>query len=212
MMENIDDLIESLADDAEPVMPAPNPFMTWLKWMGMAAAYIFVALLISGHRHDLAARLHSPLFLAEMATLAGIVCTTALSASLLAFPDLYQRGKIVFLPVIMFAGFALVMFICWEADHPPSPLPVHSYQCTLSISLLSILPMFWIFHALRKQASTHAQWTGVNAVLYAFGIGAIWLRLDEQTNSIVHVLEWHYLPMLAVGLIGLRFGRIFLKW
>ncbi len=211
-MANIEDLIESLASDAEPVRPAPNPFATWLKWTGMAAAYVIFALMISGHRHDLAAKVHSPLFLAEMASLVAMVCATALSASLLSFPDLYQRSRIVYLPILTFACFALVMAAAWHADNPPSPLPVHSYQCTLSIALLSLLPMFWIFHSLRKHASTYAQWAGMNAVLYAFGTGAIWLRLEEETNSIAHVLEWHYLPMLAVGIIGLRLGRAFLKW
>ncbi len=212
MMESIEDLIESLAGDAEPVRPARNPFLTWLKWTGMAAAYVFFALLISGHRNDLAERLHSPIFIAEMASLVFMVCSAALSASLLSFPDLYQRGRIVYLPLLSAACFAVVMMVAWRLDNPPSPLPVHSYQCTLSIALLSLLPMFSIFRSLRKNASTHAGWAGVNAVLYAFGTGAIWLRLEEATNSIAHVLEWHYLPMLLVGIIGLWLGKKLLKW
>lgn len=211
-MENIDDLIESLASEAGPVRPARNPFSTWLKWTGLALAYVFFALLISGHRSDLASRLHSPLFIAEMASLLAIVCTTALGASLLSFPDLYQRGRIAFLPLAAFALFAIVMLLAWMADNPPSPLPVHSYQCTLSIAMLSLLPMFAVFHAMRRHASTHAGWAGMNAVLYSFGTGAIWLRLEEETNSIRHVLEWHYLPMLFIGFIGLWLGRRFLKW
>ena len=211
-MEDIENLIESLAGEIGPVKQGPHPALIWIKWVGGAAAYVVAALLVSGHRADLAMRLHSPLFLAEIALLVLIVCTTALSASLLAFPDLYQRSGAVALPAAAFALFALTMALSFAADNPPSPPPVHSYQCTLSILLLSLLPMLWAFHTMRKLASTHFRFAGAIVSLYAFGIGALWLRLEEQTDSIVHVLEWHYLPMLGVGILGVLAGRALLKW
>lgn len=212
MMEDMEDLIESLANDAAPVKPALHPFLAWTGWTGMAVAYVFVALLISGHRPDLASKLHSPLFLAEVSLLFAITCTTALSAVLLSFPDLYQRERIALLPLLAFAGFALVMFLAWQADNPPSPLPVHSYQCTLSITLVALMPTVWTFYFMRKFASTHARWAGAVAVLHAFSMGALWFRLYEQTDSIAHVLEWHYLPMLAIGIAGFLLGKAMLKW
>ena len=212
MMDNLENLIESLADEMQPVKKAPHPSRIWLQWVGGAAVYVLAALLISGHRHDLAAALHAPLFLAEIGSLVLIVCTTALSAALLAYPDQYQRSGVVLLPAAAFALFALAMGMAFVADSPPSPPPVHSYQCTLSILLLSILPMFWAFFTLRKLASTHGRSAGMVAVLYAFGTGALWLRLEEQTHSIAHVLEWHYLPMLGAGIVGILLGRAFLRW
>lgn len=212
MTENLEDLIESLAGEIRPAKRAPHPVQIWMKWVGGAAAYVMVALLISGHRPDLALRLHSPLFLAEIGALVLVICSTALSASLLAFPDLYQRRGVALLPAASFALFALVMAISFASDNPPSPPPVHSYQCTLSILLLSLLPMFWAFYTVRKLASTHWRFAGAIASLYAFGTGALWLRLEEHTDSITHVLEWHYLPMLGVGVLGVLLGRALLKW
>jgi hypothetical protein len=43
-------------------------------------------------------------------------------------------------------------------------------------------------------------------------VSALWLRLHEMNDSIIHLIQWHYLPMLAFGLIGLWLGRVLLKW
>jgi hypothetical protein len=171
-----------------------------------------VSLLISGLRPDLMIKLHEPWFIAEIAALVGIFIATSLSAALLSFPDLHQMRRIAFVPVIMFALFALVMFLAWQADNPSAPLPVHNFECTISITLFSLLPIFWTFFKMRKLASTHYHLAGCCALLFAFSIGAIWLRLHEINDSIMHVVQWHYLPMIAFGLIGLWLGKVMLKW
>jgi hypothetical protein len=115
-------------------------------------------------------------------------------------------------PAGMFALLWLVILLAWQADHPPAPLPVHSYQCTLSIALVALPPAVWTFVVLRRYASTHYNWAGSIAVLSAFSLGALWLRLHEVNNSIRHVIEWHYLPMIAAGMVGVWLGKRVLRW
>jgi hypothetical protein len=211
-MGNIDDLVARLAQDAPAVKPAPHPFMLSMQWAGAAAIYLAVSLAISGPRPDLMEEFHSPWFVAELAMLFCIFIITALSAALLAFPDLHQKRRLAYAPALPFLLFLVVMFFAWQADTPPSPLPVHSFHCTLSITLMTLLPASWTFWSIRKFASTHYRLAGSAALLSAFSVGAIWLRLHEATNSITHVIEWHYLPMLAIGLLGLWLGKLLLKW
>jgi len=211
-MEDIDKLINKLAQDTAPVKRAPHPFLLSIEWIVVAVFYIAASLMISGTRHDLWAELHNTWFAAEIVALVGIFISTSLSAALLSYPDMHQKRHIALAPAAMFALFVLVMFFSWRADNPPSPLPVHSVECTLSISLLSILPAIWTFYVMRKFASTHSHWAGGIALLFAFSIGALWLRLYEQTDSIIHVIEWHYLPMIGVGILGMWLGKVVLKW
>ena len=178
----------------------------------MATAYLIVSLAISGVRPDLLLEFHKPWFVAEIVLLAGIFVSTALSAAVLAFPDLHQLRRTAFAPAWMFALFALVMLFSWLADNPPSPLPMHSFECTLSILLFSLLPSAGMFYAMRQFASTHLHLSGIVAVLFAFSTGALWLRLHEQTDSITHLIEWHYLPMIAVAAVGWWLGKKILKW
>ena len=80
------------------------------------------------------------------------------------------------------------------------------------IASLTLLPAAWMLYVMRSLASTHPHLAGSIALLSAFSIGALSLRLSEQTDSIMHVMQWHYLPMIAVGLIGLGLGKLLLKW
>lgn len=211
-MGNLDELISKLAQDAPPVKPAPHPVVLSIEWMTVAVVYLGVALMFSGLRPDLMLKLQEPWFAAEIAALAGIFVATCLSAALLSFPDLHQMRRAVFAPVLMFTLFALVMLLAWNADVPPAPLPGSSYHCTISITLLALLPTVWIFYVMRKFASTHLYLAGGIAILFAFSIGAIWLRLYEINDSTMHVIQWHYLPMVGFGIIGMWLGKAVLRW
>ena len=211
-MENIDDLVARLAQDAGALKPVPNPFVLSLKWTSVAAIYLVVSLSLSGLRPDWLEKLHSMWFVAEVAALLGMFLVTSLSAALLGFPDQYQKRKLAFAPLWVFALFLLILFFAWRADSPPAPLPVHSFECTLGITLMALLPAVWTFYGLRNYASTHYRLAGSVALLSAFSVGALWLRLHEATDSIVHVIEWHYFPMLVIGILGLWLGKWLLKW
>lgn len=211
-MNDIEHLVEDLVRDAAPVKPAPHPFRLSLVWLACSAAYIVVSLAISGLRPDLMHKFHQFWFDAELAALLLIFVTTTLSAAALSFPDLHQMRKLALAPAVGFALFVVVMFLSWRANQPPPPLPVHSFECTISITLSSILPAVWTFYTMRRYASTHQRWAGMTALLSAFSVGAIWLRLYELNDSIVHVIEWHCLPMLGIGLVGWWLGKALLKW
>ncbi len=211
-MGNIEELVASLAQDAGPVKPAPHPFILSLAWVAGAAVYLVLSLWISGLRPDVMQKFHELWFVAELASLALILLATSLSAAVLAFPDLHQMRKTAWTPAGLFALFMAIMFLAWRADVPPAPLPVHDIECTASIALFALLPAIWTFLSMRKFASTHERWAGSIALLSAFSTGALWLRLHELNDSIIHVILWHYLPMLGIGLVGWWLGRRLLKW
>lgn len=211
-MDNIEELIDGLVRDALPVKPALHPAMLSLRWVGLAIAYLMVAFWIAGFRPDLMQKFHEPQFVIEVASLAVIFLATSLSAAVLAFPDVHQMEKVALAPVGVFLVFVGILFVSWLADTPPAPLPLHSYECTLCITLFSLLPAGWTFYSMRKFASTHHRWAGSIALLSSFSVGALWLRLYEVNDSITHVIEWHYLPMLGIGMVGWWLGKKLLQW
>jgi len=211
-MDNIEQLIRTLADDATKVKPASHPFLLSLKWILVTVAYLSILLIIFGLRPDFMQAIENPWFITEIVILFSIFVATLVTASLLAFPDLHQKRIITFVPILTLLTFLVIIFSAWIADHPPASLPDHTYECTLCIALASLMPAAWIFYSLRKLASVHYHLTGGLAMLSAAVIGALWLRLYEVHDSIIHVIEWHYLPMFLIGSIGLWLGKIFLKW
>jgi hypothetical protein len=212
MMKDLEQVVADLADDAVVVEPAPHPYLLSLQLLGAATLYLAVSLALTGFRTGLAAALGQTWFSAEIVALIVMFAATAISASLLAFPDLHQKRGLALAPLWAFALFLVVLLFAWIADTPPAPLPVHSFECTLSIGAMTLLPATWTIYAMRRFASTHIQWAGAIAVLSAFSVGALWLRLHEDNDSIAHVIEWHYLPMLAAGLLGFWLGKRLLRW
>jgi hypothetical protein len=211
-MANTEELIEALARDTVPVKRSPHPYALCIKWMAVSAVYLGLTLVYSGLRPDLMLKLNTPLFLAEIGALVGIVAAGSLSTALLAFPDLHQKHKLAYAPVLMLAAFTALIFLSWQADSPPAPLPAHNVECLLCIAAYALLPATWMFYALRKYASTHYYLAGGIALITAFSLGALSLRLSEQTDSIVHVMQWHYLPMTGAAFMGLWLGKLLLKW
>jgi hypothetical protein len=211
-MADIEHLVETLAQEGAAGKRATHPLLLGLKWIAAGAAYIAGALALTGPRPDLSAALQRPWYVAELVALLCLFLAASLGAALLAYPDAYQKRALAYSPLAMFAVFAGVMLLAWRADAPPAPLPVHSFQCTLSITLLALLPAAWTFREMRRYASTQFGPAGSAAVLSAFSLGALWLRLHEVNDSVLHLMQWHYLPMLAAGLSGLWLGRLLLKW
>ena len=211
-MKDFEQLVAELADEASMVKPAPHPYLLSVKLVGAAILYLAVSLAVSGVRHDWVQAISRPWFVAELLALFMIFITASLSASLLSFPDLHQKRRQAFSPLWMFALFLIVVFFAWRADSPAAALPEHTIECTSCIVLMALIPTAWTFYVMRNYASTHGHWAGSVAILAAFSVGALWLRLQESNDSILHVIEWHYLPMLAFAAVGLWMGKWLLKW
>ena len=211
-MAKTEDIIQALARDATPVRRTPHPYIVFASWMAVAAAYLALTLVYAGVRPDLMQKLSTPLFLAEIGALIAIVASGSLSTALLAYPDIHQKRKLAAMPIVMLLTFVCLIFLSWLADSPPAPMPDKGLECLLCIASYTLLPAAWMFYALRKYAGTHYYLAGGLALLTAFSLGALSLRLTEQTDSMLHLIQWHYLPMLGVALIGLWLGRLFLKW
>jgi hypothetical protein len=168
--------------------------------------------LVFGVRADIAVKLANPFYVTELAVLVLVIGSTGLSAVVLSYPDMHQAPGLALAPLLPLAAFAGLLLAGWIMDSPPAALPPHSYECTLCITLYSMVAAAGLFYYLRKQASTHLYATGAVALVSAFGIGCLALRLSEPTDSVVHLVRWHYLPMLGSGLLGLVAGRVVLKW
>ncbi|MFY9327692.1 MAG: DUF1109 domain-containing protein [Georgfuchsia sp.] len=212
MINDVEQLIAELTGEASAVKPAPHPYLLGLMLIGAAAIYLSAVLAVSGLRPDWPQAMSQPWFVAEIVALFMLLVTASFSAALLAFPDLHQKRRLAFAPAWMLTLFLVVMLFAWHADNPPATLSQHGIECTSCILLLAILPGVWTFYITRMFASTHCHWAGSSALLAAFSVGALWLRLQEANNSILHVVEWHYLPMLAFGMLGLWLGKWLLRW
>jgi len=210
-MTDTEQLIKSLSVERGTARRATIPSRILWQWLLVSVASVVVMLAIFGLRDDLREKLADGFFVAEILTLSAITISMAFAAAIYSFPDLYQRKYSLLIQPIALSSFAISLVFA-SMGGSNAPAPAHDFICLFCITLFSMFPAVWMFVLLRKQATTHQKIAGCTALLAACSIGALTLRLSEKTDSIEHLILWHYLPMLGYALIGAWLGKKFLKW
>lgn len=209
-LHNTEQFIEALSKEIKP-SKTTKVLPIFLRWLSVCVVYIVVMLYIFGLRSDLSLKFSEPLFVAEITILALMVVAMAVGATILSFPDMLQKKWILLFTPISVVAFIITLFLAYLGS-TSEVSPLHGIECLLCISMFSLLPAVWLFILLKKQASTHQQLLGSVAMLAATSLGALSLRLSEKTDSVTHLLLWHYLPMIGFALLGAWLGKKFLKW
>lgn len=211
-MSDTEQLIDRLARSASMGGPCSNPFALCFQWLLAVAFYVTCSAIFLELRPDIEIKLLSPLFLDEIVALILFITSTSLASALLSYPDNFQKPKLLWLPYFSAALFLLVVTLAWFTSPRAIPRPSNELECLTCITLLSFIPAITLFWHIRNMAPTQRGKAGAMAMLSAFGIGALTLRLCEETDSIAHLVQWHYAPMLAVNFIGIVLGKKILKW
>lgn len=196
-----EDLIRRLATDLRPVRPALHPAATTALWLSMAAAVIVTAVLVSGLRHDLAARLAVGFDLPQLLTATATGILAAFAAFQLALPE--RDGRWALLPVP--AAIAWLATMGWgclqdlvrlgpEALRVGMSLPCLAFIAALGVPLT--VAMLWL--------ARHAAWLRAGPVaalggLSAAALASVGLSLIHHLDAAVMVLVWHGVSVLVVA-------------
>ncbi len=216
-MSNTADLIASLSAEAKPTKNLRAPAYWAWRLLAVLAVYGVGCQIFLGLRPDLVAQLTRPLFALETLLLALLLMSSAVAAVLAMYPDAYQKPQLLKLPYIIFATLAGVLaFPLWMPTDPhmvmPEGVDVHAMECAICIASVALIPSALIFALLRKGASVRPFHAGAFAVLAASAIGCLTLRLAEPNDSIMHLVQWHYVPTLLFAALGALAGKWLLKW
>lgn len=206
-----DDLIRQLAADLRPVRPAPRPALATAAWLAIVTVVITLAVLVSGPREDLAARLSWGLDLPQIAaaTITGILA--AFAAFQLALPERSVRWAL--LPALaVFVWLATMSAGCLQdlARLGPEALRIGmSLQCLGFIAGLGVPltgAMLWLArHAAWLRAGPVAALSGLSAAALA----SVGLSFVHSMDAAAMVLVWHGMSVLAVtGLTSLLGPRL----
>ena len=214
-MEATPQTIEQLIAELKPVRAIAVPGRMFLHWL-LASMIITVPLVLLGaHRADLATQLHKPLFLAEIAVLAGLILSCGLASVWLCYPDLRQQPWVVALPVpflLTFAGLSLYRYL-----HPAmtTVLPEdagNDFSCIACILFYGAVPAACMFYRLCRHAPVYPRLAGGIALLASTSIGMLVLKLAEANDAVSHLLVWHVVPIIILVALGSQFGSRVFRW
>jgi hypothetical protein len=208
-MPSIDTLIDTLATSLVPVRH--GRFLSLcLRCFGGLIVYVIAVLLYCHLRDDIIIKMTSLLYLFEIASLCAMTVTATIALIFLSYPDIRGQRIWLFLPIIPL--FSLVCVLVQGYDQDTFLAVDTKIECLICIILFSIVPVAWLFIILKRQATVYPSLSGTYIALVGMSIGAMIVRLEEKTDAIPHLIQWHYIPMLICGGIGFLVGKKILSW
>lgn len=209
-------LIARLTREAHKVTPIKAPSYLAACLIGILFTYGVAIQFFMGVRPDLAMQLSRPYFLFEILLLSVLLVTSIVASVLAMTPDSYQKTKLLILPYGVFLLLALLiviqLFLPQDARMVIPRTGTHTIECALCIAVVALIPSAVIFALLRNGASVRQYQLGSFALLAASSVGCLTLRLAEPTDSMQHLLLWHYVPTLLFSALGACIGKWLLRW
>jgi hypothetical protein len=207
-----DSLINKLAKDVKPVNKLRHPFIRFLFCILVAGIFVGGSVYFIGIRHDIIDAVDNKAFIAEILAALATGFLSALTANWLAIPDVRQQKWVVWLPFFPLSFFVFMASYQFIIQPIHLAMPEAGAACVLDIIWLISLPAIVLFILLRRAATTHTKMASFMAVLSVLSFGYLCARLVCANDNLPHLLFWHYLPILIIGVFGAVMGSKILRW
>jgi hypothetical protein len=194
-------LVDRLVADLKPVRRLRPPIIQLALWLVLEAAVIW-ARLNMGSRGDVPSKIHSPLYLFELAAFGLLGAFCALLAFRSAVPGREPgRRQLTFVAV---ASAIAILSVGLEPIRTSITLLQFAEEgglCAFWTTLMAALPWFVVFRAVHKgmpmTRGISGALTASAAFLFAFAITRIGCPIDDG----LHLIVWHLLLPFGLGMV-----------
>ncbi|RME62002.1 MAG: DUF1109 domain-containing protein [Candidatus Dadabacteria bacterium] len=207
------ELIDKLVEDLKPTKKVFSPARAGVKWALIALLCLLAGLSFTGIRENLSEVLSSPFLLLETVLLILFAIFASAWAFTLSVPGAEKKINCI-LPALTISTFLILLGlraylygINWKTVSPS-----FGFGCTASVVLFGVVPAFILFAIIKRSAPVKPGLAGAVALLAGFSIGVIGIQFSCHQTDPMHILVWHLLPVLFVGLVGVKLGKKFLNW
>lgn len=208
-MMKTNNLINELTRNLQPVKKVSDPKISFLKWLSISFLCLGVGLLFFGVRDDLQNAIYRLEFSIQLLDTIALALLSAFSAFLLSIPD-KKHPIIETLPLMSgLLWLTLIIFALINAETIRGGLGLN---CLKEIVILAVFPAAALFSIIMHAAPLNKSKVGLLVLLSAAGLGAFGTQLICVNDDPLHVLLWHFTPVVGIGLIGMFVGSILFRW
>lgn len=204
-----DDLISKLSAEIVPVRTIENFYRRFLKWLLSAFLCVSAGIALLGLREDWQTIFNNPILLAQnILILLGVIFSAA-TALLLCVPGSEKKlatKLLISAPLLLWASL-LVFGNVQSAQFQPGL----GINCIIDICVLGLIPGIFLFVLVQRGAALMRGYVGFLALFASAGLGAWALQFTCHNDEPAHILLWHFLPVLLLGLLGMKLGKLLLK-
>lgn len=210
--QNLENLIEGLADDLEPVKPLAHPLYRMAPLIVVCILYVAAMIAMLGPREDWMPKMaHEIDYVFEMLLSLSIFISSAVALGWMSIPDMRGQAWMKAVPVTLAGVFllwaGLRTFYEWD-----QPLVFKLQNCSMDGLFMTFLPVAALVFTSRKGATTQPGWTSFMTVLSFSGLGWAGLRFTCGASTFLQSFVIHFIPFIVMGVIFGLFARRIFRW
>ena len=206
------DFLDGLANDHTEIKKPESLFAKILKWMIINILCVGSGLAIFGFREDWVNLFTNPLNLLQNILIIFSVISSGFAAFTMARPGQLNKKTIPFilLPFLLWLGL-LILKIFISGFNPAMFFKI-SLMCIKDILIFGMIPSFALIFFIKDGIVLKRGFFGLFATLASFGIGAWASQFTCHSNDPVHILTWHFLPLVVLSYLGVFLATKFKKF
>lgn len=210
-----EELIRQLAADAMPVTPLPPIARRVGTWLAIAVLSAVIVVLLLGVRRQLGDSVDRANFIFEALLLIVTGVSAGSAALVVSVPGAQRSGVVRWGPIV--AGIACVTWAAGElafaaATGAPTGRLAFAWHCVARTLSVAAIPGLLLFVMVRRAAPTHGAWAGLLAILATTSFGVFGANLICPNDRPLHLLLWHFLPLIGFAAAGAALGAWLLRW
>jgi hypothetical protein len=205
-------LIAALSKDSRTQKKKTSLF-TFLLSIFIICLFMIVAMalnILPNHfRADIRDKLHDTRFLLQLSLLFLMGSLSAIAAYTASIP-----GREIKYPVrILYFSIVLSLILFTIPLFSLETLSLHlGFPCLKDVFLFGLAPALIVFLIIRSLAPLNRVRIAILCSLTAFAYGSIGSQLTCSNENALHILVWHFAPIMIFSLIGGLLGsRLFKK-
>lgn len=195
-------LVERLATDLKPVRRLRPPIVQLGLWLLLETAVISARVDL-GSRGDVLGKIHSPLYLFELAAFGLIGAFCALLAFQSAVPGREPaRRQLTFVALASAIAILSVGLEPISTSITLSQFLQEGLPCAFWTTLMAAVPWFVVFRALRRGMPMTRAVPGALAAAAAFLFAFAFARIGCSIDDGLHLIVWHLLVPFGLGIVA----------
>ncbi|MEZ4815550.1 MAG: NrsF family protein [Bdellovibrionota bacterium] len=204
-----DDLISKLSSEHKRVEVLPPFWKRYLRWSLISVLCVFTGVSLVGIREDWVELFKSTsMLLQNLAILLGALLASAL-ALLLSVPGSEKNKLLRYLVPLPFVLWAIVLLV--RGLEAPSFYPGIAMGCAAEIFSLGFIPGILLLVIVRRGATLHRGKASFFVFMAAAALGAFGAQFSCHNDDPFHLLFWHFMPVLIIGILGVALAKKLLK-
>lgn len=205
-------LIDELVADHKRVKSVPSIKVRFFTWAFICFLCLATGVSLLGLREDWEILFQHPLLLTQNITiLLGVFVSGALGIRL-SQPGGTSKKKVKkVLYGLSIIWILILLGIGTLSNASLDELGQFGFGCIKDILIIGGIPGIALFFFIQQGIVMERKITGFIAMVASFGLGAYGVQFTCHNDGALHILVWHFFPLILLGCSGVFFGQFFLK-